>query len=262
MGAQTLQAAPAVGIEEESPRPISFWNDVWCLFVRPGELFSRLPQSNRCAFAAMVLICLQVLYAAGVISTGVMDYEIDVKTEIETSRLARRHEGEDKPRVLAAALDEAEKQAVFTKLIGRLLLLLGGPVRLLTSAFLLGSIFFVVVALKGGKPDFPVLTGSAIFASYVEVPRMLVGILLLSQLRLGDVDISAAALVFGPDVGLPAYVFLRRLDPFVIWYWCLLALALWKTGQLSRRTSVIAVCVMAVLTALGQSVGDVIELTK
>src|SRR5207247_980626 len=106
------------------------------------------------------------------------------------------------------------------------------------------------------------LAGVAVFAAFVDVPKMLVRILLISQLQVSRVETSAAAFAAGPDVSLALYILLRRLDPFDIWYWFLIGLGLWKTGQLSGRASVVMACVLAVLAAVVQSAADFQELAK
>jgi hypothetical protein len=225
--------------------------DLGNLYLRPGALFRDLARQNRYVFALVVLICLQLLYACAVISTGVLDYEVTAKTQHKVHRLLRT-EGDEDPRKLAQALQKAQKEGDFAVLWGRLLLVLGGPV---------GAVCFVVVALKGGKPDFPLLAGVLAFAAYVEVPKLLVRLLLVSQLQTSAVETSAAVFA-GPNIGLAGYVLLRRLDPFDIWYWCLVGLGLYKTGQLSARSSTAVACALAVLTALVQSAGDILQLTR
>src|SRR5262249_17009180 len=123
------------------------------------------------------------------------------------------------------------------------------------------SLFFVIVALGGGaKPDFRLLAAVAVFAAYVEVPRLLVRLVLISQLQALRVETSAAAF-FDLHAGLVPYLLLRRLDPCDFWYWGLVFLGVWKTGQISCRTAFLAVVVLALLAgALTAAAGDLPDL--
>src|SRR5262249_39877736 len=144
-----------------------------------------------------------------------------------------------------------EKGGVFARLVARVLLVVGGPVQLLVHVAVLSSVLFVVIALVGGsKPDFRLLAGVVLFAASVEVPRLLLRLLLISQLQVSRVEPSAAALVAAPQVNLAVYLLLRRLDPFEMWFWGLLGLGLWQTGQLRLRGAVVLVVVLALLAAL------------
>src|SRR5262249_20520922 len=149
----------------------------------------------------------------------------------------------------------------FTKLVTRVVLIAGSPVQAAAAAGLLASVLFVVVALRGtAKPDFHLLAAVAVFAAYALVPLLLVRLFLFSQLQVSRVETSAAAFVAPPHVSLGLYLLLRRLDPFDAWYWALVGLGVWKTGQMSARGAVVTVVILAVLAALLQAALDVPEL--
>jgi hypothetical protein len=244
--------------------PGSLLGDIGNLFLAPGRLFADLPRCNRSAAALLVLMILHVVYACAVISTGVPDYEIDLGTQKAINLVPEPNPADDNADQIAAKVTALEKLGVFNKLLTRVLMVAGSPVSALLSVAVVASLLFVIVALRGGaKPDFRLLTAVAVFAAYVEVPRMLVRLVLIAQLQALRVETSAAAL-FDLRTGLLPFVLLRRLDPFVFWYWGLVGLGLWKTGQLSGRAALLAVVVLAllaaVLTAATLDLGDLAEI--
>jgi hypothetical protein len=242
-------------------RPGSLLADIGRLYLQPAALFADLPRRNRSAAALLLLMAVHALYAVAVVSTGVTDYETDLAAQKEISRPEVHLRGEENSEERTRTLDALEKGAVFTKLLTRVLLVAGGPVQLLAGVGALAGVLFVAGALwSGGKPDFQLLSAVAVFAAYAEVPKLLLRLFLISQLQVARVETSAAAFVAAPQVSLGLYLFLRRLDPFDLWYWALVALGLWKTGQFRGRLAVVVVVVLALLASLMQSLGDVGEL--
>jgi hypothetical protein len=246
-----------------APQPGGLAKDVLRLYTRPGALFADLPQNNRSARALLVLLALYVLYAALVLSTRVPDYEIQARAQKDINRSAEQLKGEDNSEDLTRAVEGLEKQAVFNRVFSRILLLLGGPTRLLCGVGLLSSVLFLAVSFWGSaKPDFAQLAGVVIFASFAAVPGLLVRLLLISQVQTMRVETSAAVLLPDPHVGLGAYLLLRRLDPFEVWYWSLVGLGLWKTGQMSGRRAVVVAVVLALLAGLCQACLDAGDLAE
>ena len=224
-------------------------SDIGRVYARPSELFGELPLQNRAASAMLVLIVLHMLYGAAVISTGVVDYEVDSASQKDINRFVREREGDSKAQQLTVEIDALEKGAVFSRLLRRVQLVVSGPVRLIAGLAVLSGVLFVTVAMKGGKPNFPVLAGVVVFAGFVEPARLLVRLLLISQLQTSRIETSAAAFVDSPEVGLVGFLLLRRLDPFELWYWFLIGLGIWRTEQLSRRAAIVAAVVLGVLAA-------------
>lgn len=254
---------PAALLSEAGPEPQSgtggLLEDLFALYTQPGQLFARLPAINRAGAALALLLLLQVLYAFAVIATGVHDYEIDVQTEKHASQEAIRQEGEQKSQDLDKALETLEKGAIFSKLLTRVLLILGEPLRYLVSIGLIAGLLYLAVALQGGKPNFPVLAGICVFASWVEIPRMVLRLYLLAQVGASRVDTSAGAFVQRPDQGLALYVLLRQLDPFVLWFWSLVGLGLVSSGQLRVRAAVRVILCLVILACGCRLLFDVLE---
>jgi hypothetical protein len=238
------------------PRPGGLLADVWHVYTRPSAVFAPGRERSRAAGALLLLVFLQVLAASAVLSTGVPDYEIDRQTRREISRVAAEQDASE----VTAAVAALEKGAAFRKLTCRVRLL-GGAARTALGAGALAATLFVIIAWRGGKPEFPALAEVAVFAAFAEVPRLLATALLTAALHRGWVDTSAAALVSARAVGPAAYLLLRRLDPFEIWYWALVGLGLWKGGHMGGRRAAATATGLALLAALAGGAADLLLLT-
>jgi hypothetical protein len=250
----TLASAPSD--QSETARKGGLLKDIWAVFFHPTTLFRELPRTNRVAGALILLMALHALYGLGLYATGVLDYEIDVQTQTQISGLRQHPPAKDDAAKFTSALEMIEKGSVFQKELSRVLLLAGGPLRLLLNVSILSALLFLVVALRGGKPNFQVLLGVTTFASYVEAPRLIMQLVLTAQLHVSRVETSAAAFFSRADVGLANYLLLRRLDPFEVWYYVLVGLGLYHTGQLKRRWAIAAACLLALVAAALHCLGD------
>src|SRR5262249_36260404 len=148
--------------------------------------------------------------------------------------------GDENSAERARIVETLEKAAVFNKLFARIVLFVGAPLRLLLGVGVVASLLFLAVALWGSAhADFRQLGAIAVFASFVELPRLLVRLFLIVRLQALRVETSAAAFLPSTRAGLGAFLLLRRLDPFEAWYWVLVGLGLWKTGQMSGRRALV-----------------------
>ena len=81
-------------------------------------------------------------------------------------------------------------------------------------------------------------------------------LVLTAQLHVSRVETSAAAFFSRADVGLGNYLLLRRLDPFEVWYYVLVGLGLYHTGQLKGRWAIVTACLLALFAAVLRCMGD------
>jgi hypothetical protein len=238
-------------------------SDLVALFVRPGALFAEFHRLRRTGPALALLAFLHLLYAGALLSTGVPDYEIQAQAQTMINREAEKLKGDEDSDELTRTVETLEKMASFNQVFSRIALLAGGPVRLLVGIALVSSVLFLIVSLAGiAKADFAQIAAVVVFASYTEVPRLLVKLLLVSQLHVLRVETSLAALLSHPKVAPALFLLLRRFDPFEFWYWGLIGLGLWKTGQLSGRRAFVVVVVLALAVGLLQGclgAGDLVE---
>jgi len=225
--------------------------DLLRLFVSPGTLFGRLPETNRSGGALLVLLVAQLLCAGFLVFTGVPDYEIATKTQQDIARIDEQLKGDENSEERTRTVDALEKAAVFNKLSVRVGLLLGWPLRLLLGVAVVASLLFLAATFWGAaKADFRLLWGVTVFASCVELPRLLLVGFLVARLQVQRVETSLAVLLSSPRADPFAFLLLRRLDPFEAWYWALVGLGLWKTGQMSGRRAVAVTVVLALLATL------------
>lgn len=238
----------------------NLFDDILRLFSRPSHLFASLPERSRVGGALFVLLVAQLLYAAAIVSTGVYEFEIKRASRHAVTKYILEHEGDDEEGEVTPALDAIEKGAVFEKLLKRVTLFVVGPVQLLARVSVLCGILFAVVAVRGGKPNFSILAGVCVFASLVDVPKLMSELFLVSQLQVSRVETSAAAFVRHPDIAFPIFLLLRRLDPFELWFWYLIGLGTWKSGALTGRAAIVVTALLASAAAAGHVALDVVAL--
>jgi hypothetical protein len=87
-------------------------------------------------------------------------------------------------------------------------------------------------------------------------------VVLVASIHATRVETSLAALLSGPRAGLTAFLLFRRLDPFEVWFWVLIGLGLWKTGQMSGRRALLVTLALALLATLVQGCLDVGNLAE
>jgi hypothetical protein len=235
--------------------------DALRLLVSPGELFAHLAESNRYFQALLLLIFFHVLFGAAVLSTGSVDHEVALRNEERFGRAALSLQTSPHGESTNLAMESVRKEAAFTKVMVQLDWLVGGFLRQLLTLTATTGFLFVAVSLAGRRADLSLLMAIVTFSLYTEIVRMAVALFLIWQSKATQVDISSAVWFHGTDVGLPAYLMLRRLDPFKIWYWYLLGLGLWKTGQLSIWPACRTVLLLAVITVAGRVTFDLFSLT-
>jgi hypothetical protein len=241
----------------------SLLQDIVAVFLWPDRLFPRLSQQNRWAVALLVLMVAQALYGWALLTTGVPDYDIAVRTQREITKAANRLQGDDTSEELARTTEALEKGETFSRLFARVMLLVAAPLRLALGVVVVASALFVMVAmLQKGKPDWTLLVGVVTFATFVEVGRLMMRLFLIGGLHYSRVETSAAAFVSAPHVGLGLFLILRRLDPFDFWYWALIGYGLCKTGQLNRGWAGVVVVGFALVTAGGLCCIEVPDLAE
>lgn len=225
-------------------------HDVVDALLNPSALWSRLAVSNRVAGCLVLLCIVLALVNWGIDATGVPALEIDRKTQEERARIARLAEGADNPELFIDAMESLEKQGIFSKMVSRVGLVLGGPGYLLLIVGLLPSALFAFIALGGGKANFRTLAAIVAFASWTQVLKVLLRLFLIDAVGASRVETSAAAWLHAPEASLPLYWCLRRCDPFDLWFWVLVWMGLTITGQLSRKSASVIVPILVVLGAL------------
>lgn len=241
--------------------PRGLWEDFLYLAWCPSALFARLPIQNRFASAMLVIMLLHVLGALAIVGTGVYDYEIEVATERQIAQARVTYEGEEGQQ-LESALQSLEKGAIFAKSLQRVLLVCDGPLRLTVTVTVFTAILFVFAAVASGKPNPPLLSGVVAYAWAVELARLALRVCLIARLGVSRVETSAAALLQPDPSNFLRYLLLRRLDPFDLWFWILIAMGLYHSGQMSKRAAWTSVVLLATGVIIMQLGWDVLQLAQ
>jgi hypothetical protein len=145
-------------------------------------------------------------------------------------------------------------------------MIVGKPLWTLCAVGLVGGFLFVAVALSGGKPKMPLLTGVVVFASLVQIPHAAVRLYLTAATKHTRVETSAAAFptALGGEhgVSLGEYIALRRLNPFDIWFWGLVFLGARRAARMTIRGASVTVGLMVLFDVIFQSGLDYAELAN
>lgn len=244
---------------DASPSLIS---DIAALFFWPRQLFDYLPRCNRVGAALVFLFIFESACGWLTYHTGVLQYEIDEKTHHAVAVFQKEHEADEEFELVTAGIDNLYKGAEFSKQLMRIWLVFGRPTLSVTLVGLLAGAWFVIIALTVGKPNYRLIAGVIGFAWLVEIPELVVRAGLVRALEASRVESSAAAFATGPGVGLAGYILLRRLNPFVIWFWSLVCFGIWRVGQTRGRKAIVWTIVLATLCG-GLAAGiDVLELAE
>jgi hypothetical protein len=240
-------------------------HDIALTFVDPTRVFFNLPRVNRSTTALVIMLAVQALLGWMLVATGVYAYEVKRAAARAAMAHIKAHEGDDDPNVAIEAADAIEKGSEFQVTVYRLTALAGRPLWTLCVVGLVGGFLFVAVALSGGKPKMPLLTGIVIFASLVQIPHAAVKLYLTGVTKHTRVETSAAAFPkeLGPNgASLSEYIMLRRLNPFDVWFWALVWLGARKAARMTVRGSTITVGLMVLCDVVFQSGLDYAELAN
>lgn len=263
MSLEAPKAKSIAPLTAECPRPPSRARDLGRLFASPVALFEELPTRPRPAPRSLMLVLVLAYAATGWAwtATGIPDYEIDAAIQREVARTSARHEGEESTSMLADELELVEKSAGFWKFLQRLRLWVARPLGVLAGILIIAGLMHGWVALVGGRPNYPLTLEVASLAAFVLVARAVFEVILSRALERSTIETSLAALLSDPRAaGLADYLLLRRLDPFVIWFWSLIALGLVHSLKLDKRPAIAGVVVLAVVEAAGATLVDAVRL--
>ncbi|MFQ5463570.1 MAG: YIP1 family protein [Phycisphaerae bacterium] len=215
------------------------------VFTSPRSVFARIEDTGAYGWAMLTLLVLVFVIGVAQVQTGLIDRDVDRRTEARLAELEESH-GELVDRVeLKIRLEKAREQAVFEKLMMRIVAVGAMPGYFLASFLLIASVFYALVALTGRKPEFHTLMSICVHAGFIELVGCAVGLAMMLAYKTTAVDTSLSGLGTGKLAGV-----LSGVDPFRIWFWILVGMGLVITRQLSRRMA-IGSCVVLGLLAMG-----------
>lgn len=219
------------------------------VYAAPRSLFNRVEDNGAYGLALLTLLGFVMLIGYAKVQTGLVDREVDVALENKKAAIELDQKNLVDRVQLKEALEAASKEAVFSKTITRLGVIVLMPIYLLGSFLLIASMLYAVVALTGRKPEYHTLMSICVYAGFIELTGYVVELLMMLYNRSTEVGTSLAPL----GTGVMSKV-LEGVDPFRIWFWVLVAIGLGVTQQLSRKMAVVC-CTLMCLIAVGARAG-------
>lgn len=219
------------------------------VFTSPRALFARVEDTAEYGWALVALLALVMLLGYAEVQTGLIDRDVDRRTEHALKTLEESQAHLVDRIELSERMVEIQKAGEFNKLLARLGVIVFSPTSMLASILIIAAILYAVVALTGRKPEYHTLMSICVYAAFIELVGYAVRLAMIVTYRTTDVDTSLAML---GEPGEPTP--LVAVDPFRIWFWGLVILGLIVTRQLSRRLAVVC-CALMGLMAAGARVG-------
>lgn len=247
--------------ERAGPASRSLRADVFDLFWVPSRLFSNLAGRQESGSALLLLGALLLGLGYLQARTGVGDREWDTRGKARIHRAIQRADSSD-PQKLDVEIQGIRASVSFWKMVFRWITILRAPLRAVLGVAILSALLFLAVASLGNAPNQRVLTAIVIFCWYLEIPRQILRLALVASLGHERVETSAAAWVSDPSIGAWGFSLLRLVDPFVIWFWILVAKGLEVTGQTRWRQAITIVVLFALLGGMLKTVWNVAWLTQ
>ncbi len=213
------------------------------VFTSPRSLFARAEDTGAYGWAMALLLLLVTLIGYAQVQTGLLDRDVDKRTEQRQAELEKSQGNLVDRTRLTTNLEELRKAAEFEKLIMRIWVIGVAPGYFLAAFLLIAAVLYAIVALTGRKPEWHTLMSICVYAGFVELVGYGVSLAMMFHYRTMDVDTSLAAL------GAPGQPTVwAAVDPFRLWFWVLVAIGLIVTRQLSRRVAIASCVVMALVT--------------
>ena len=219
------------------------------VYSSPSALFRRIEDTGAYGWALVVLLGLVTLVGYVQVQTGLLDRLVDEGTnkslkQIEDNRTNLVERGQ-----LRETMENARKQGEFFKTLKRLQVIVFSPVKMLAEYLLIAASLYAVVALTGRKPEYHTLMSICVYSGFIELIAYILRVCMMMYYGTINVDTSLALLA-DPGRG----TVLAAFDPFLIWFWILVAMGLIVTQQLSRRMAIVS-CSMLCIGTMGMRVG-------
>ncbi|MCH8968796.1 MAG: YIP1 family protein [Planctomycetes bacterium] len=219
------------------------------VYSSPSALFRRIEDTGAYGWALVVLLGLVTLVGYVQVQTGLLDRLVDEGTnnrlrQIEDNRANLVERGQ-----LRETMENARKQGEFFKTIKRLQVIVLSPVKMLAEYLLIAASLYAVVALTGRKPEYHTLMSICVYSGFIELIAYILRVCMMMYYGTINIDTSLALLA-DPGQG----TVLAAFDPFLMWFWILVAMGLIVTQQLSRRMAIVS-CSMLCIVTMGLRVG-------
>lgn len=229
--------------------------DIPVVLVAPRRLFRRVEDVGAYGWPLTILLTAVTLIGFATVETGLIGLEVDRRVAERIAAI----ESEQRDVIERSALRELYAQAAkvgeFEKLLLRIGVVAAEPLRALGAVLLIAAVLYGAVALTGRKVEWHTLLTICVYASFIDVLRLLMKLTLMLRHGSLDVHTSLSPLVrMVTDTesarGIEAAAWsglLSAVDPFVIWFWLVVIVGLATTAQLRgwRAWGTCALCWLA-----------------
>ena len=227
------------GLEVVTRRTVGV-RDIPLVLVAPRRLFARVEDVTAWGWPLLILLTLVTLIGYAIVQTGLIDREIQMGISARKAQIEQTQRDVVERSALRDLYENEDKQGEFDLLLTRIKVVAAEPLKALAAALLIAATLYGVVALSGRKPEWHTLLTVCVYAGFIDALRLLVTLGLMLHYRTLDVDTSLALLVplwtashrVSPTQAAVASGLLPALDPFRVWYWWVVIVALRTTAQL------------------------------
>ncbi len=219
------------------------------VYSSPSALFRRIEDTGAYGWALVVLLGLVTLVGYVQVQSGLLDRLVDERTEKNMEQIERDRTNLVERGRLRETMENERKQGEFIKTLRRLQVIVFSPVKMLAEYLLIAASLYAVVALTGRKPEYNTLMSICVYSGFIELISYVLRVCMMMYYGTMNVDTSLALLA-DPGQG----TVLAAFDPFLIWFWILVAMGLIVTQQLSRRMAIVS-CSMLCIATMGLRVG-------
>lgn len=231
-----------MSMDDSSPRrraTVGVW-DVPLALLAPRRVFARVEDVTAYGWSLVWLLTLVTGLGYASVETGLIDAQVDQSVQANIAELEKAQVDVVERSALTKLIEEAKKEGEFRRMMTRVSVIGIGPIAALVAILLIASALFGLVALTGRKPEWHTLLTIGVFASFADVVGGLTRLTLMLTYGSLDVETSLAALLrtgaVGSELNGQAYYAVQGLlssfDPFIVWFWVIMAIGLTTTSQL------------------------------
>lgn len=218
---------------EPEKLPPGVW-DAWWIYTSPSALFDRIEDTGAYGLTLVTLLAFVTLIGYLQVQSGLIDRLVEQQTNAQLEKLETSRQDLVDRTQLSEVMKDVRKQGEFNKTMRRLQVIVFSPIRMLAAFLLTSSLLYAAVALTGRKPEYHTLMSICVYAGFIDLVAYGLRAAMMFYYRTIAVDTS-----MGMFVNPHKPTVLVALDPFVIWYWILVAIGLTVTRQLSRRMAIV-----------------------
>ena len=246
-----------------SRKTVGVW-DIPRVFFAPRSLFARVEDVSAYAWPLVILLTAITLIGYATIETGLIDRQVDIELEEQIEQIEKQQLNVVERSQLKKQMGDARKGGDFMRMMRRIQVMAAEPAKVMASCLLIAALFYGLVALTGRKPEWHTLITVCVFASFIDVLRLVFRLVLMLRYERLEVDTSLGVLAAllprdGEQAQQTAATLghvLGGIEPLAIWFWIVVCIGLTTTVQLrgwKAWTSCAFFWLVAVLARVGIS---------